>query len=265
MASLWKRIFGDDMKEFQTTKSGDHHFSLLKIDGEVIMAIAEGPVSSAGGYDIGVGAGVSVADVSGNVQIGRRKEISYGKPIVLFNANNKAGLKPIDAIEEVKRTLPEAQKNEVVKTDINSISEDNVILLEKEQSLAIGSSVLQIKNNETISIVRTPNIAEEGIHFLRLLLQFLVVSLLGKEGIYRANIMFLDPPNRRLKIRAHYNMDGYQDVNVELKPDEGGAGKALQTDSIQRVDLKVQRHEEYHVPSQKIWDENEEYLFNTNT
>ena len=250
-------------RNFKLPKAGDHHYSLLKIQGEVIMAIAEGPVTSVKGYNID--AGVSVSDVSGNVQVGRNKDINFRKPIVLFNENNKAGLKLVDVLAETKTSLSEAQKHEDIKIDVNNISENNMIPFEKEQSIAIGSSVLQINKNETISIVRIPNIAEDDIQFLRLFLQFLVISLLGKEGIYRANIMLLDPSSHRLKIRAHHNMEGYQDVNIELKPDEGGAGKALQTDSIQRVDLKVTKHEEYHVPSQKVWDEMKKYLLNTNT
>jgi hypothetical protein len=253
MASIWKRIFSDEKKELQVADSGDNYYSLLKIEGEVIMAIVQPPSTFAGGYNIG--AGVSVYDAAGNVQVGKNKDIEFGKPIVLFNENNRAGLKLVDVLAETKAGLAEALKNEDTKIDVDNINENNVIPFKKEQSIAIGSSVLQMNKNETISIVRTPNIVEEDKQFLRLTLQFVVKSLLGKEGIYRANIMLLDPTSNKLKIEAHYNMDGYQDINIQLRPDEGCAGKALQEDSIRRVDLIVQTHAEYHVPSQTIWSE----------
>jgi hypothetical protein len=98
MDSIWKRLSGDDKKDLQIAKSGENFYSLLKIDGEVIMSIISLPTTYGGGYNVGVG--VTLADASGNVQVGKNKNIDFGKPIILFKENNRAGLKLIDVLPE---------------------------------------------------------------------------------------------------------------------------------------------------------------------
>jgi hypothetical protein len=49
MDSVWKRLFGDDKKDLQIAKSRENFYSLLKIDGEVIMSIISLPMAYGGG------------------------------------------------------------------------------------------------------------------------------------------------------------------------------------------------------------------------
>jgi hypothetical protein len=158
-----------------------------------------------------------------------------------------------------KLRLSQGLEEEAVRNNIAKIDERNVVPIGNEQSVTIGPSVLQIGADQTVSIIHTPDIDEDDRRFLQLFLNLLVKSLLPKEGIYRANIMLLktdsSTDSQRLRIEVHYNMDGYPDINIVLRPNEGGAGKALQKNAIQRVDLQIQTHEEYHVSSRSVWQD----------
>jgi hypothetical protein len=85
------------------------------------------------------------------------------------------------------------------------------------------------------------------------MLQFTVIGLLGRAQTYRVNVMLLDPIDNMLKITAQYNMDGYIDRNISLKADTGGAGKALQNNSVERVDLVIKTHSDYKIDPTKVW------------
>jgi hypothetical protein len=191
--------------------------------------------------------------------VGKNKNIDFGKPIILFKENNRAGLKLIDVLPETKLRLSQGLEEEAVRNNIAKIDERNVVSIGNEQSVTIGPSVLQIGADQTVSIIHTPDIDEDDRRFLQLFLNLLVKSLLPMEGTYRANIMLLktdsSTDSQRLRIEVHYNMDGYPDINIVLRPNEGGAAKALQKNAIQRVDLQIQTHEEYHVSSRSLWQD----------
>ena len=87
------------------------------------------------------------------------------------------------------------------------------------------------------------------------MLQFTVLSLIGKKQTYRANIVLLDPVDNNLKIAARYNMDPKLDRCLPSSSDKDGSGKALQNNCIEIFDLRDQNHSDLGVkPSHKRYN-----------
>jgi hypothetical protein len=253
MCAFWEKIFSRGNRDIEIAKSGENYYSILRVGGEVVMAIVQPPTTFDG--KTSVGGEVSVFDASGNLQASRSKVAQYGEPIVLFNRANKAGLQPLETITEVKNLLPQALSSRPdFKIEVDRVNENKTVSVQQHERVAIGTSqVLQLNENETISIIRSPKLNEDDREILSSILHFVVVSLIGQEQIYRSNIMLLDPSDNKLKIGARYNMDGYLDRNITLPAGAGGAGVALQTGQVQRIDINIQPHSYFKVDSTLVW------------
>jgi len=252
-------IFGSKDKELEVAKSGDNYFSILKQNGEIIMAVIQPPAT----YDgkTSVGGKVSVYDAKGEFDVGRSKDVKYGTPIIFYNPNNKANLKMVEAISEVKKIIPEAQKeNTEYKVNVDDIKEENVIQVNDKNRVILGSSAMDLNlEDKKVSIIHSPRLNFNDQSFLRFYLQFMTESVIGdaiRKFRYRSNIMLLDPKENRFKIAAYYNMERYEDKNISLRPDQGGVGKAFQKNDIQTVDLTERTDNlEYNIDPRSVWGE----------
>ena len=248
---MWK-IFKSGTKNVEMSKSGDIYYTVIKDQGEVIMTIVQPPASYDGKTSIG--GKVSVFNAEGNFQGDRSRDIKYGDPIILFNPKNRAGLQLVDAKSEAASLLPEAlEKNPDAKVDLSKLATAEAISVREKERIAMGSSSVQINSDNTVSIINTPQLNAADQEFLKSMWRFTVIGLLGTTQTYRANVMLLDPIDNMLKITAQYNMDGYIDKNISLQADTGGAGKGLQNDSVERVDLVMQRHSDFKIDPNKVW------------
>jgi hypothetical protein len=252
---FWTRILHVGDKEVEVAKSGDNYYANIKIGEETIMTIVQPPTS----YDgkTGVGGEISLFDSSGKLQADRSKAMKYGEPIILFNSNNKAGLKLLNAISETKTLLPQALQNAPdVKINVDKVDEDHTISVQTENRVAIGSSaVLQIDKDASVSVINSPKVDEADRETLESFLQFAVIALEGKQQTYRANIMLLDPRDNLLKITAQYNMEGKVDRNISLSSTAGCAGDALQNNQEAFFDIRGSTHSKLHVNPDKVWKE----------
>lgn len=227
----------------------------FKQQGETILTIVQPPTSYDGKTN--VGGKISIFSASGELQGEKNKSAKYGEPIILFNANNKAGLKIVDTLAETKKILPEVLKDQQdLKIDAQKLVEDNSINIKRQNRISFGSStMLEISDNDILSLIKTPELNEKDKNILYSMLKFMVRSAVGKEQTYRANIMFLDPHDNLLKIAASYNMDGYGDRNIALRAGTGGAGKALQTNKIVKFDVNVTTHSSMGVNPDEVWSD----------
>ncbi len=236
-------------------QSGDINYLSFKQLNETVLTIIQ-PLTTFDGKT-NVGGKISIFSGSGEFQADKSKAAKYGEPIVLFNPNNKAGLKLVESLSEAKNVLPEALKqNADVIIDPNKIAEANAITVEKLNRISIGSgTMLEVGEDNGISLIKTPKLSEKEKGVLESLLKFTVRAVIGKEQTYRANIMLLDPHDNLMKIAASYNMDEYEDKNISLKSGTGGAGKALRTSDIVKFDINYETHLSTGVNPDEVWPE----------
>jgi GAF domain len=255
MTNFWNKLWARGDKEVEVAKSGDINYLTFKQQGETILTIVQPPTSYDGKTN--VGGKISIFSASGQLEAEKNKSSKYGEPIILFNANNKAGLKIVDTLNNTKEILPEVLKDRPdIKVDGQKLVEDNSINIKKQNRISFGSStMLEISDNNSVSIIKTPELNAKDKSILYSLLKFMVRSAVGKEQTYRANIMFLDPQDNLLKIAASYNMDGYSDRNIALRAGTGGAGKALQTNKPVKFDANVSSHSSMGVNPDEVWSD----------
>ncbi len=223
------------------------------------MAVIQPPST----YDgkTSVGGKLAVYDESGEFDVSRSKEVDYGTPIILFNPNNKANLKMVDAMSKAKKIIPEAQKeNPDHKIDVKNLKEENVIEVSDNNRVILGSTALDFNlTDKEVSVIHSPRLSSNDQDFLKLFLQFMTESIIGtdiKKNTYRANIMLLDPKENRFKIAAHYNMDKYVDRTISLTPNQGIVGKAIRKNRIETVDLtKPTENLEYGIDPRDVWEQ----------
>jgi hypothetical protein len=253
LTGFFQRILSKGPKAIDVAKSGDNYYSLVRINEEVVMAVVQPPTSFSG--QTNVSGDVSVFDATGNLQVNRGKITNYGEPFILFNPNNKAGLQLINAKQEAKALLPEALQNRPdIKIETANLDKSDVITVKEHERVVLPSGgVLQLNEDKTVLVFRTPKVEESDRKVLNSLLQLLVISLVGGAQTYRSNIMLLDPGDNRLKIAARYNMDGYPDKNISLAADAGGAGVAFRQDRVNRLDLNVTPHQTLNVDPLAVW------------
>jgi hypothetical protein len=174
------------------------------------------------------------------VQVDRTKAIGYGEPIILYNANNRAGLQLQSAVSQTRTLLPQAlEKAPDIKVDFEKLDVGHAVAVQKEEMVPIGSSAtLQINKDTSVSVINTPTVNEPERHMLERFLDFMVLALVRRDTTYRAHIMLLDPVHNTLKIAVQYNMDSYEDRNTSLPLNAGCAGNALQNDSVAFYDQR---------------------------
>jgi hypothetical protein len=259
MGDFWKHILGPGNKDLDIAKSGDNYFSVLKQKDEIILAVIQPPSS----YDgkTSVGGKLAVYNANGEIDVARSKEVDYGTPIILFNPNNKANLKIVDAMSEAKRVIPNAQKEVPdYKIDVKNLKEENVVEVNDNNRVILGSTALDFKlQDKEVSIIHSPRLSSNDQDFLRLFLQFMTESIMGaeiKKHTYRANIMLLDPKENRFKVAAYYNMDRYADRNISLTQSQGIAGEAIRMNRIRTVDLtNASDNLNYGIDPRNVWEE----------
>lgn len=258
--SIWKKLAFWDKDDkgytFDTSKKGENYFSVLKVNDEVVMSIVSPPTSFNIDTKVGVEGKASAGEVSasGGVNVSRDKAATYGKPIVLFNKNNSAGLQMKDMLAEVKTQLeqndPDHKKFGI---NLDKLNENDVEIID-EKSIAIGSIIVDMQEKD---VVLRPNfrIPLELKETLELCLEYMITSMKFSEGYFRTNVMLFNPISKKLKIVVSYNMTGYKDQNLEINFDQGGAGSAFTRNEIQVVDLYMKKHEDYNINADTVWEQ----------
>ena len=251
-------MFGLEEKAVEVATSGQHSYTQFKDHGEVFLTIIQ-PTMSLESKTGGEG-GVSVFEAKGNVKVDRTRNATYGEPIILFNPNNKAGLQLQGALSQSRDVLHRATAQGYRTTvDVDKLSDDRVVPVQEEDRVSIGAlTSVQINKDRSISVINKPNVDNTDAGILNSFLASLIIVSKGTEKTYRANIMLLEPQDNLLKIIAHYNMDGADmyDKDIRLYSTQGCAGHALTNDKLRTFDRTEEGHEELGVPpdqARKIW------------
>lgn len=100
-----------------------------------------------------------------------------------------------------------------------------------------------------------PIIPKDFKNTIELLLQSTVESLFKQKGRVRANVMLYQPTTKSLKIVASYNMNGDIDEDLEIKIEQGGAGRSFRDKSEEVVDLNLETHEKYGITKKQVWSD----------
>ncbi|MCH7560341.1 MAG: hypothetical protein IIC67_03055 [Thaumarchaeota archaeon] len=257
---IWQKLSFWDKEDkgykFETSKKGENYFSVLKVNDEVVMSIISPPTSFNTDTSVGIEGKASAAEVSasGGVNVSRDKAVTYGKPIVLFNKNNSAGLEMKDMLAEVKTQIEkEDPTHEKFGIDLDKLNENDADIVE-EKSVTIGSTIVDMQEKE---VVLRPNfkIPLKLKDTLELCLEYMIKSMKFSDGYFRANIMLFNPISKKLKIVANYQMIGYKDENLEIGFDQGGAGYAFTKNKVEVVDLYMKKHSDYNIDSDTIWEQ----------
>jgi hypothetical protein len=244
-------IFRRGPNEIEVAKTGNNYYANVKVNGEMVMAVVQPPLSS--NTNTSMEAGIKVYDADGNLKIDRSKLVKGGEPLVLFKEDNAAGLKLLNVFPTAKADIFEAiRQHPDIKINIDKLTEFNASSVQDNNRVVLGSSALQISKN-TLSIIHSPEIRPDKKETIDMLLKFIIKSLFGEEQKYRSNIMLLDMTDNTLKVKAHCNMDGDPDRGFKIGSNAGGAGRALQRDAIEIVDLTRYDHAYYHIDSTKVW------------
>lgn len=248
----WRNPFKRENQSISVADRGDNYYAKLEVDGELIMAIFQPPASYES--DTGVSMGAKVYDAEGNLDVNHSKDMKYGKPIIVFKEDNKHGFKLVDMLPQAKTNLTEALKeHKDIKISVDDLQEDNAVLVRESNRIAVGDSLLQISSKD-MGIIYTPRIKPELKPVLDLFLRFMVRSIFPDTPKYRANIMILDVVNNQLIIFSSYNMQDDKDQTLKISANTGGAGKAIEIDDIEPVDLNVYSHGRYRINPDLIWE-----------